>query len=56
MDDAQKHKMMTTASTRRILKELKDWEVSPPDYCAAGPVNDDVYQWSACVMGPVIVF
>lgn len=41
------------ASSRRILKELKDMESRPTDNCTAGPVNtNDIYLWQGTIIGP----
>jgi len=40
-------------SAKRILKEMKEMETSPPDNCTAGPVNqEDIYLWNGTIIGP----
>jgi len=42
-----------SAVTKRLLKELKELEVSPPCNCSAGPINtDNLYFWQATIIGP----
>lgn len=37
---------------RRINKELQEFIKSPPENCSAGPINDDLFNWSATILGP----
>ncbi|KAJ1506643.1 ubiquitin-conjugating enzyme E2 E1 [Coelomomyces lativittatus] len=39
-------------SLKRITKELADMVVNPPPNCSAEPMNDNLYEWMATILGP----
>lgn len=41
-----------SASSQRLNKELKLIQNNPPINCSAGVINDNLYHWTATIMGP----
>lgn len=39
--------------TRRIQKELIDWEKNCVDGVHAEPIGDDLFKWTATIQGPL---
>ena len=43
---------MSTASKRRLMRDLKRMRTDPPEGVAAEPFNNDIMQWNAAIFGP----
>src|SRR6056300_69658 len=41
------------ATIKRLKRELKELELTPPENCSAGLINpNDLYNWHATILGP----
>lgn len=40
------------STINRLKKEFEEIQNNPPTNCSAGPVDDDIYNWQATIMGP----
>lgn len=40
------------STIRRIQKELEEITSNPPNNCSAGVVDDNLYKWTASIIGP----
>ena len=39
-------------ANKRLKKELLELEKCPPDNCSAGPTDNDLFNWTATIVGP----
>ena len=40
------------STLKRLNSELKEISNNPPTNCSAGPLNDNMFQWCATIIGP----
>jgi ubiquitin-conjugating enzyme E2 D/E len=40
------------STLKRLQAELKEMITNPPTNCSAGPINDNMTQWQATIIGP----
>ncbi|KAG4127412.1 hypothetical protein ERO13_D10G214200v2 [Gossypium hirsutum] len=40
-------------ASKRILKELKDLQKDPPNFCSLAPENEEIFIWQATMPGPL---
>ena len=44
---------MSGMSVKRLMQELKELTLRPPEGIVAGPIDDDsIYEWDAYIAGP----